>query len=1069
MEEAAESAAPKVQPFIKGIQKSPNGNEIKIWGVRGDPDEIAKLGYGTDPGSVPEHILRGKGLLPEQVNVPQNAPNAYADGGLIEKIKGDKSEAQKADDIDPVIPATPPTAVTSTDTAKGYAQGGKVERSSLAHPTPNGMMARPMADGGYPHVTFLENESPATVNKVTHVEHAPHMPATSTETGNKDNPKHMAKGGAVLHDEKLKSIYKAMGIKGYDDGGVATPAIDPNAPPAPNSPGWVEWVQNAISKLGNSPVGTAAGMAMNPVSGIASAVEGATPAIMKAEAPAASAVANTMTGGAIPAIPAATPPPAAPPAAPLMPPAAAPSMSGASAAPGTSTTTGMPNIGQIFNQDTSKLTENVNPEDRQALANQLQTQQHGLGAIIAQSVAGLGDAIAAKGGKEQHALGNIFSMEKTQRDEALANFDKARQDRLQKLQLQTAMGDNALKQAAAADAYGVDDHLNSLLNAPKGTMKKDLPTYMGIMSSQIAAKEKQEDLYMKATAQASNDVENYSKNASIFNIKPSPAQFQAAASKLRDQYINKAQGNVGIKASDGSQHWIPAANLNKAKQMDTRRPSDTIMDFSSIGGAPVHTGKIDFSAIGGVPMVGDNEPTDDTTALGAAGRGAVSMLPLGNQAYSAIAGAAEKEPYLQERQELEKETKADIENHEPSRLAGQAAGIVAPALLTGGASAPESLAEAAGQGALIGGGFGAGNAIDTLASGGSGAKAAGDVALGAGLGAAGGAIGQKLAGAAESAIPSIESYAAKKAAQGVGMGSDELGNMSQQELINTGKMLMNKGIVKQGASTQEMFDTAKALQEHYGDQIGQIGNQATELGLTTDTKPLLDVLGKKYKLASELQNPDEMRNANFYKKGMADIVAMANRNGAERVTPDIATTQPESFVTFDQLQQLKKSYGDSAFINGTVKNPAAADVYSQLSKGQKDIVNKVGATPGLPAQLKDAMANYSQLHPVVDGLQDVLGGERADNIPAKGFGMIGKLVGQMPGQDKPAINALTSLGLLGAGHPLWAVGAATATLQNPRAMSTLAQGAANAIPGLAEKLPAIGAQIGRSSLGTKYG
>lgn len=477
------------------------------------------------------------------------------------------------------------------------------------------------------------------------------------------------------------------------------------------------------------------------------------------------------------------------------------------------------------------------------------------------------------------------------------------------------------------------------------------------------------------------------------------------------------------------------------------------IDFSSIGATPAHTGQIDFSAIGGVPAVGQDEPTDDTTALGAAGRGAVGMLPLGNQAYSAIAGATEKKPYLQERQELEKEIQSDIENHEPSRLAGQAAGVVAPALLTGGASAPESLLGAAGQGAAVGAGFGAGNAIDTLASGGSGAKAAGDVALGAGLGAAGGAIGQKLAGATESAIPSIENYAGNKAAQSVGMGTKELGNMSQQEVIDLGKLLMDKGIVKQGASTQEMFDAAKKLQEQYGDQIGQIAGQAHELGLSTDIKPLTDALDSKFQAADSLQNPDERKAAIFYKRGMGDILSSAAQN---------PTTEGEvpTQITFEQLQRLKKSYGNSAFENGAVKNPAAADVYSQLSNGQKTIVNNALNDPNLPNHYKDALAGYSKLHPVVNGLQNALGGERAGNVPTKGFGMIGKLVGQMPGQSNPAINALTSLGLVGAGHPLWGIGAATATLQNPRSMSTMARGVANAIPGLASKLPMAGAQMG---------
>lgn len=494
------------------------------------------------------------------------------------------------------------------------------------------------------------------------------------------------------------------------------------------------------------------------------------------------------------------------------------------------------------------------------------------------------------------------------------------------------------------------------------------------------------------------------------------------------------------------------------------------IDFSTIDGTPAHTGKIDFSAIGGVPAVGQDEPTDDTTAAGAAGRGAVGMVPLGTQAYAAIAGAAENKPYLQERQELEKEIKSDIENHRPARLAGQAAGIAAPTLLTGGASAPESLAEAAGQGAAVGTGFGAGNAIDTLASGGSGAKAAGDVAIGAGLGAAGGMAGQKLAGLANEAVPGIEEFAARKAAQGVGMGSDELGRMSQQEVIDTGKMLMDEGIVKPGASTQEMFDKAKTLHEGYGEKIGQIGNQATELGLTTDTKPLLDALGEKYTAAGELQNPDETKAALWYKRGMADILAMARQNGAERVGPDIATTEtPASFLTFDQLQKLKKSYGNSAFENGAVKNAAAADIYGQLNAGQKSIVAKAADNPNLPGDLRDAMTGYSKMYPVVDGLQNVLGRERAGNLPAKGFGMMGKLVGQLPGQDKPAINTLTSLGLLGAGHPMWAMGAATATLQNPRAMSSMAQSAANAIPGVAEKLSTAGAQVGGSAVSQNMG
>jgi hypothetical protein len=489
------------------------------------------------------------------------------------------------------------------------------------------------------------------------------------------------------------------------------------------------------------------------------------------------------------------------------------------------------------------------------------------------------------------------------------------------------------------------------------------------------------------------------------------------------------------------------------------------IDFSSLDAVPAKTGKIDFSAIGGIPAVGQDEPTDETSILGAAGRGATSMIPLGNQAYSAIAGAAENKPYLQERQELEKEVEADKANHPIARLAGEAAGIAAPALLTGGASAPESLLGAVGQGAGIGAGFGAGNAIDTIASGGSAEKAAGDVALGAGLGAAGGATGSALAGLANKAVPAVENFAARKALQSANLGPEELANMTPEQILATGKMLLDKQIVKPGASTQEMFDAAKQLREDYGTSIGQIGGQARELGLSTDTKPLLAALEDKYQAASALSNPDEVRNALFYKKGMADILAMSRQNLPENLAGVQGAPVP-SDITFDQLQRLKKSYGNSAFMNGTVKNPAAADVYSQLSRGQQAIVKTAQNNPDLPAQLKDAMAGYSTMHPIVEGLQDVLGKERAGTLQPRAFGIVGKLAASLPGQSNPIINALTALGLVAAGHPLWGVGAFTATLNNPKVMASAAQSMAGAVPGVAAALPGIGAQAAGSAAPT---
>lgn len=549
-----EGMGPKVEVFSKGVMGKGTPNEMTIWGVKGDPKEIAKLGYGEDPASIPENVLQKHGLLPEaKVAVPdQSAPNTYSDGGIVEKIKSilgtDKSDAAKADAIDPVIQ-------TSTDTAKEpekMASGGKA-----------------------PGVTFMEDQTPQEVKKTVHM----------------DGP---------THEQKLRAVKEAMGIKMADGGevpGEINPADLPGGvtpPPPPNSPGWVEWVQNALSKVGQA--GGAAGGALENALGLSPAsapnvspnatnpnltaaiqagVKGGANAAVSPLNPAATPTADALpssdtmatlglahnvpnvvpasAAAAAPAIPAPIPPPASVPVAPPV----------AVGAPMAKT----PNpVGNLFNQDTSALTAGSNPEDRQALVNQMGKQQHSWGEILAQAMAGLGDAVAAKGGRDQHSLQGIFNMNTQQRQEALANFDAQRQMKLQKLDLQSKMGQNAVQNLAAQDAYGVDEHLNRILGAPTGTAHKDLPLYFQAQQAQVAAASKDADLHMASHKQAAEEVDNAVKNASFWGTKPSAAQIEAKGAQLADKYYHQAKGNVLIKASDGSMHWIK--NLNVAKQID---------------------------------------------------------------------------------------------------------------------------------------------------------------------------------------------------------------------------------------------------------------------------------------------------------------------------------------------------------------------------------------------------------------------------------------------------------------------------------------------------------------------
>lgn len=434
------------------------------------------------------------------------------------------------------------------------------------------------AEGGYPHVTFMEDETPEEVKKTTHMDSLPPKMAEGgiihkAEDRNKEPAK--PKNIDMSHEKKLSSIYKAMGIKKYDDGGevIGPPSNDP-----PSFQDKLAQVLHMIG-LGHTQSGADNVAALSAVPGaVGNAVSGALPtmpavaegAANAASSPGIAPAVNAALGTNLPdaSVPPLAAPPPAPAAPPVMPPAMAPKPMSTPLVTGNAPSQNS-ELNNLFNQDTSKLTEGVNAEDRNALVNKIGTQQHGLGAIIAQAVAGLGDALAAKGGKEQHSLQGIFGMQKEQRDEALANFDKARQDRIQKLALQTQMGNNSIQKLAAQDAYGTDENLNKMLGAPAGTAHKDLPLYFQMKSAQVAQNEKDADLYMKAHAQAANEVDAAIKNSSILSIKPSSAQIQASGNKLADQYFNRAKGNILVKPSDGGQaQWIPAQNIGKAKQMD---------------------------------------------------------------------------------------------------------------------------------------------------------------------------------------------------------------------------------------------------------------------------------------------------------------------------------------------------------------------------------------------------------------------------------------------------------------------------------------------------------------------
>jgi hypothetical protein len=327
------------------------------------------------------------------------------------------------------------------------------------------------------------------------------------------------------------------------------------------------------------------------------------------------------------------------------------------------------------------------------------------------------------------------------------------------------------------------------------------------------------------------------------------------------------------------------------------------------------------------------------------------MLPLGNQAYSAIAGAVEHKPYTQERQELDKEIESDTANHPLARLGGQAAGVVAPALLTGGASLPGG---AITEGALMGAGFGAGNAIDTLASGGSGEKAAMEGILGTAAGAAGGAAGKTLGNVitkvAKPFVTSHDELMAEATAGILGGTTRQIralpGKNPVQTLNKLGQDMSSYRVGNEPliAVTDRMparLDKFIALQKQSGQVIGDTIKNAGAPPMSA--QPVTDELNAALKFAT----PDDQAQM---KAVIDEVQKYADKDGT---------------IPFMRLQQLKSELGDRAFEGQG--SPVLQSAYHVVSDVQDRELEKLSSTINKPAfdQAKNAYQLTSRAIPML--------------------------------------------------------------------------------------------------------
>lgn len=83
-----EDLGSEITAFVKGVQKGIPGKveDVNIYGVKGPADKLKSMFGDANPGSVPESVLREKGILPPKIDIAKPAPNSYADGGLVDEI-----------------------------------------------------------------------------------------------------------------------------------------------------------------------------------------------------------------------------------------------------------------------------------------------------------------------------------------------------------------------------------------------------------------------------------------------------------------------------------------------------------------------------------------------------------------------------------------------------------------------------------------------------------------------------------------------------------------------------------------------------------------------------------------------------------------------------------------------------------------------------------------------------------------------------------------------------------------------------------------------------------------------
>lgn len=416
---------------------------------------------------------------------------------------------------------------------------------------------------------------------------------------------------------------------------------------------------------------------------------------------------------------------------------------------------------------------------------------------------------------------------------------------------------------------------------------------------------------------------------------------------------------------------------------------------------------MDINQLPGVDVLGQSLEGPDVSMLGSFSRGAVSMIPLGDQGYAGISSLFSDKPYLQERQELEKEKEMDIQENPGSRLLGQVTGLIAPAIATGGASVPRSLGQVALEGSAIGGGFGLGNAIDTKASGGSNLSALGDISLGAWTGALGGIggkmLGESVASGAESfgKTDAVKRFLTEERSKALGLTPISIGRLANEQ-GKTPQTLINE--------IAERIQAEPNISPKFWNLTSNV-NDKVQFGLESKNKAG-QLLGMQKNAAGEYTHLGNIPGE-FFPEGQRVIDDLrstaANYKGINSKVPDnlrkyaarIEDFKRKGKLDFNTLSQFKSAVGEELSKDYEGAPQAYQILKTNLNQAVDRLPPQAGVSPAAYQQAKKTYALWSDVLPLMSR-----GAAREMATTSGGIYRVGGAIGAATGHPQALIPAI---------------------------------------------------------------